>query len=102
MSVGESPGRVESAYGNIRLVLEKACATAYRAVNSAMTEAYWDIGRIIVEEEQKGRERAGYGRNLIKQLSERLTRDYGRGYDRDQPEIHEAILPDIPEKSRTE
>ncbi len=45
-----------------------------------MVQAYWEVGRIIVEEEQKGAERAEYGKALIKELSRRLTRDYGRGF----------------------
>ena len=46
-----------------------------------MVEAYWNIGRVIVEEEQKGKKRADYGRFLIKELSERLTKDFGKGFD---------------------
>ncbi len=51
-----------------------------RTVNFAMVRAYWEIGRIIVEEEQSGKEKAEYGRSLIEELSERLTADYGRGF----------------------
>ncbi len=68
------------AYENIRQILEKARATAYRAVNFAMVTAYWEIGRVIVEEEQKGKERAKYGEHLIKQLSQKLTTEYGEGF----------------------
>lgn len=69
-----------SVYENIKQILEKARSTAYRAVNFAMVGAYWEIGRVIVEEEQKGRERAGYGESLVEELSERLTNDYGKGF----------------------
>lgn len=69
-----------NAYENIREILEKARATAYRAVNFAMVTAYWEIGRVIIEEEQKGEERAKYGAYLIKQLSQKLTREYGEGF----------------------
>ena len=71
---------LNTAYQSIKAILEKARSTAYRAVNFAMVPAYWDIGRVIVEEEQKGAERAKYGKALIKELSRRLTRDYGRGF----------------------
>ncbi|MBC8521300.1 MAG: DUF1016 domain-containing protein [Methanomicrobia archaeon] len=71
---------IDTTYQNIRAILEKARSTAYRAVNFAMVQAYWEIGRIIVEEEQKGEERAEYGKALIKELSVRLTRDYGKGF----------------------
>ncbi|OQX21809.1 MAG: hypothetical protein BWK75_02295, partial [Candidatus Altiarchaeales archaeon A3] len=46
-----------------------------------MVQAYWNIGKIIVEDEQKGKERAEYGEALIKEISVRLTKDYGRGFD---------------------
>nr|QNO50951.1 hypothetical protein BBGANOMO_00025 [Methanosarcinales archaeon ANME-1 ERB6] len=72
---------IDTTYENIRGILEKARSTAYRAVNFAMVQAYWEIGRIIVEEEQKGEERAEYGKALIKELSVRLTRDYGKGFN---------------------
>ena len=62
-------------------MLEKARITAYRSVNFAMVQSYREIGRIIVEEEQKGKERAKYGKALIKELSIRLTGDYGKGFN---------------------
>ena len=71
---------IDTTYQSIRAILEKARSTAYRAVNFAMVQAYWEIGRIIVEEEQKGAERAEYGKALVKDLSVRLTRDYGKGF----------------------
>src|SRR5205823_14022344 len=51
-------------------------------INSAMVLAYWEIGRAIVEEEQQGRERAEYGQRLLRELSRRLTSEFGRGFDR--------------------
>jgi len=42
---------------------------------------YWNIGRIIVEEEQKGKATAGYGEYLLRELSKRLTKDFGKGFD---------------------
>jgi len=72
---------INITYTNIKRVLEEARSTAYRAVNFAMVQAYWYIGRIIVEQEQKGKERAEYGRALIKELSIKLTQDYGKGFN---------------------
>ena len=46
-----------------------------------MVRAYWHIGRVIVEEEQKGKERAEYGKQVLKQLSQKLTKKHGRGFD---------------------
>jgi len=71
---------VGNTYGSIRQVIEKARSTAYRAVNFIMVAAYWNIGKIIVEEEQKGNIRAGYGEKLILELSARLSKDYGDGF----------------------
>ena len=67
-------------YQAVAAILKTARSNAYRAINFAMVEAYWKIGRIIVDEEQKGKERAGYGDYLIRNLSVRLTRDFGRGF----------------------
>lgn len=72
---------ISNTYENIKGIIEKARSTAYRAVNFIMVAAYWNIGKIIVEEEQKGKARADYGAYLVKELSARLTRDYGAGFD---------------------
>ncbi len=72
---------IESAYQTIKEVLVQARTQAYRAVNVAMVQAYWNIGRIIVEEEQKGKAKADYGEYLLKELSARLTREFGKGFD---------------------
>ena len=66
-------------YNEIKQILETARGRVYRAVNFAMVEAYWLIGKRIVEE-QGGTGRAEYGANLIKNLSQRLTKDYGKGF----------------------
>ena len=74
-------GSIEKAYNNIRLILDKARSRAYHAVNSELVQAYWQIGKIIVKGEQKGKVRAGYGEALIKGLSLRLSNEYGPGFD---------------------
>jgi len=60
-------------------ILEQARGNVVRAVNHNMVVAYWLIGREIVMELQRGRERAGYGDDLIAGLSRRLTQSYGAG-----------------------
>jgi predicted nuclease of restriction endonuclease-like (RecB) superfamily len=70
----------EPLYREIRAVLESARAGAYRAVNSAMVQAYWQVGRLIVEHEQGGRKRAAYGEAVLNDLSQRLTTDFGKGF----------------------
>ena len=64
----------------IKKILKNARQKAYTAINSAMVEAYWEIGRRIVEEEQSGRERAEYGKEIIKNLSKELTEEFGKGF----------------------
>lgn len=71
---------IEALYSEVRSVLEESKNTAYRAANFAMVQAYWSIGKLIVEEEQKGEERAEYGKGLIAQLAKKLSADYGKGF----------------------
>jgi predicted nuclease of restriction endonuclease-like (RecB) superfamily len=66
-------------YGQIKEILTAARAKAYSAINFAMVEAYWLIGKQIVEA-QAGNERAEYGAQLLKYLSEQLTHDFGKGF----------------------
>ncbi|MGN0256953.1 MAG: DUF1016 N-terminal domain-containing protein [Bacteroides sp.] len=65
---------------DVRSIINAGRQTAYSAVNSAMVETYWRIGQRIVEEEQKGQQRAEYGKQIIKQLSVALTHEYGKGF----------------------
>ena len=67
-------------YTNIREVLEQARKRVYRNIQSEMVLAYWQIGKMIVEK-QRGNTRADYGNGLIKELSARMTKDFGRGYN---------------------
>ena len=68
-------------YESVAAVFRTARSNTYRAVNFVMVEAYWNVGRMIVEEEQHGKERAGYGKALIQNLSEQLTVDFGKGFN---------------------
>ncbi len=72
---------VDRTYKSIKTILEKARSKAFTAVNTAMVCAYWSIGRIIVKDEQKGKAKAGYGEYLLTNLAERLTKDFGKGFD---------------------
>ena len=67
-----------SIYQGIRDTLVEARTKAYNAINFAMVEAYWDIGRQI--EEAVG-ERAGYGKGLLRYLAQHLTVEFGKGFD---------------------
>lgn len=78
MSVAlSSPEFYPSIYNNIRETLEEARRKTRVAVNEAMVTAYWEIGRQIVEAQG---ERAEYGKRLIEYLSERLTKEFGKGF----------------------
>ena len=61
-------------------VIEGGRVTTARVVNQAMTATYWLVGRQIVEHEQSGARRAGYGDELIERLSPVLTARFGRGF----------------------
>lgn len=73
---------VNKLYKSIKTVLSLARSAAYQAVNTGMVIAYWNIGRLIAVEEQKGKPRAGYGEYLIKNVSLRLTRDFGKCFSK--------------------
>lgn len=73
---------INKLYSNVKQVLEDARSNVYRAANFAMVQAYWHIGKLIVEEEQGGKERAEYGDELIQQLSQKLTLEYGKGFNK--------------------
>lgn len=70
----------KSFFENVSNVLDKARKNAKTAVNLSMVYAYYEIGKIIVEEEQKGKQRAAYGTQLVNELSAYLTKMYGKGF----------------------
>ena len=65
----------------IKLILEKARQRVYSSINREMVDAYWEIGKRIVEEEQQGEKRAGYGKEILKILSKELFTEFGKGFD---------------------
>ena len=67
-------------YSDIRQILQNARGRAYSELNLAMVEAYWMIGKRIVEEEQEGKRKAEYGKKLLENLSRNLTHDFGKGF----------------------
>ena len=72
--------REEALFERVGEIIEAARGRVARTVNSAMVHAYWLIGREIVEVEQHGKERAGYGEELMNRLAERLAARYGKGF----------------------
>jgi predicted nuclease of restriction endonuclease-like (RecB) superfamily len=69
-----------SLYTRIRQILESARTRVARSVNTTQVVANWLIGREIVEEEQKGQRRAGYGDRVLLRLADQLKADFGDGY----------------------
>ncbi len=67
-------------YQQITELLENAKKQANTAINLSMVYTYFEIGRMIVEEEQNGENRAAYGKQLIQKLSEHLTTEFGKGF----------------------
>ncbi len=65
---------------DIKALLQSARTQTYQAINQVMTKTYFEIGKKIVEEEQKGKSRASYGKELLKNLSIELTKEYGKGF----------------------
>ncbi len=66
----------------ISALLEAARRTVARRVNGVLTATYWEIGRRIVEHEQGGQHRAGYGEQVVTRLAADLTRQHGRGFSK--------------------
>ena len=71
----------QDIYSEIKETLLRSRSQAYSAVNFAMVQAYWQIGRIIVEHEQNGSLRAEYGKAVLQNVSERLQEEFGKGFD---------------------
>ena len=69
----------QSFYNEIKQILVSARNKVYQTANFAMVEAYWNIGKSIIEE-QGGSEKAEYGTGLLKELSKQMTRDFGKGF----------------------
>jgi predicted nuclease of restriction endonuclease-like (RecB) superfamily len=81
-----NPSAADAAYhsllSNVVSLLEAARRTSAKAVNHIITATYWEVGRRIVEQEQRGSHRAEYGERLIRRLAEDLTNRFGRGFSR--------------------
>ena len=69
-------------YNSIKILMENARKDVAKQVNSILVRTYWEIGRIIIEEEQKRSDRAEYGKQLLIELSKKLSKEYGKGFSR--------------------
>ena len=92
----KTPGNISaSSYAvlvdSIGELLAAARHSAARTVNALMTATYWEIGRRIVEFEQRGKKRAGYGQALLKRLASDLAARFGREFGVDNLELFRAF-----------
>ena len=79
--VPETPVNMDGLLGQLRALILQARQQALRAVDVVQVRTSWEMGRHIVEFEQGGAERAEYGARLLPRLAERLTAEFGKGFD---------------------
>jgi predicted nuclease of restriction endonuclease-like (RecB) superfamily len=68
-------------YNSIKTIILQSRERVFRVANSALLESYWQIGKIIVEDEQQGKAKAEYGKATLKNLAKQLTHEFGKGFD---------------------
>ncbi|MFB0908493.1 MAG: DUF1016 N-terminal domain-containing protein, partial [Spirosomataceae bacterium] len=68
-------------YNTIREIISLSRQRVFRMANTALLETYWQIGQIIVEDEQNGNAKAEYGKGTLKSLANQLTLEFGKGFD---------------------
>ena len=83
---------------DVRSIIEQGRKMAYAAAGQAAITTYWNVGRRIVEEEQAGKVRAEYGKNLMKNLADDLVPSYGNSYSKRNLDYYKKfylLFPDI-------
>ncbi|MGO4772153.1 YhcG family protein [Flavobacterium sp. W22_SRS_FK3] len=68
-------------FSEIKEIILQSRQRVFRIANSALLETYWQIGKLIVEDDQQGKERADYGKSILKNLANQLTLEFGKGFD---------------------
>ena len=66
---------------SVKNVILQARQQAYRMVNAALLQTYWEIGKIIVGNEQNGNDKAEHGKATLKKLANKLTLEFGKGFN---------------------
>ena len=84
--------QTSTLYDDVRKIIGAARSNAVRSVDFCRVQMYWHLGKRIFEEEQQGKERAGYGTYLIRNLAKRLESEYGSGFGYRQLEILSSVL----------
>ena len=70
-----------SLFSTIQQIIIQSRSRVYRMVNATLLQTYWQIGKIIVEDEQQGNQKAQYGKATLKILAQQLTVEFGKGFD---------------------
>ena len=81
----------QALFQNIAILIEQARQRVVAAVNLTMVHTYFEIGKMIVEEEQQGKQRAAYGKHILKELSEKLSTKFGKGFSVDNLQSMRAL-----------
>ena len=69
-------------YLQIKELMEKVRKQVSVQINNILVQTYWEVGKIIIEDEQKNKERAEYEKKLLKELSKKLTKEHGKGFSK--------------------
>ena len=69
-------------YLQIKELMENARKQISVKINNILVQTYWEVGKIIIEDEQENNERAEYGKKLLKELSKKLTKEHGKGFSK--------------------
>ena len=80
MQAAQTPTSKLALFASISHVLQQARAQVRQTVNTTMVQTYWQVGRLIVEDEQHGNKRADYGKRVLPELAVRLTAEFGDGF----------------------
>jgi predicted nuclease of restriction endonuclease-like (RecB) superfamily len=68
-------------YQALAQIIAEAKATTYRSTNTILLKMYWEIGQLIIEDEQMGEIRAEYGKGVLKNIAQQLTIEFGKGFN---------------------
>lgn len=71
----------DSLFQSVKEIIRQSREKVFRIANSTLLLTYWQIGKLIVEDEQQGKERAAYGKQTLKNLSRKLSLEFGKGFD---------------------
>ena len=89
----DQPNGYDEVLAGISELLGRARHTAAQTINAVLTATYWEVGRRIVEFEQRGEVRAAYGEKLWKRLAADLTARHGRGFSKSNIALMRALCP---------